>query len=531
MKTAIYARFSSDKQKESSIDDQVNICKVFAERQGLQIIAVHTDEGISGSTPIHTRIGGAKLLADAMAERFQVLVLEGLDRLSRDQVEQEQIVRRFEHRGIVILGVADGYDSRMGGRKIMRGVRGLINEIYLDDLRHKTHRGQKGQVERGYVAGGKSYGYDIIKSESGSQYQINEQQAETVRYIFEQYASGISAQRIAASLNNRGIASPRNNDWAVSAIYGSRNKGSGILNNELYIGRYVWNRSQWIKDPDTGKRQRFDRKREEWQVLDVPHLRIIDDDLWSAVQARMTPKANGTNAGAPNKTLFGGLMSCPHCNGAIIAINSRYYGCNTKKDRGTCIGVNIPREQVDARLLSVIKEELLSPKAISDIEREVKEFISRSNNDCSISDLKQKIAELDAAIEKLIDALTAVGISDAIKERLQKAEKDRAALKEELAKAQAPTISPSALNAEIRAQIKQLAIDLQSTLKQDTQAARRILAELFGKIQIQVEGGNIYAEYENATERLLMAASGVSRNVVAGAGFVNKKHRILLHKR
>jgi DNA invertase Pin-like site-specific DNA recombinase len=102
-----------------------------------------------------------------------VLIVESLDRLSRDQVEQERIVRRLEHRGIIILGVADGYDSRMGGRKIMRGVRGLINELYLDDLRYKTHRGQSGQVGRGYIAGGKSYGYDIVKTESGSKYVIN----------------------------------------------------------------------------------------------------------------------------------------------------------------------------------------------------------------------------------------------------------------------------------------------------------------------------------------------------------------------
>lgn len=531
MKTAIYARFSSDKQRETSIEDQCRGCLAYAERHGLTVVSTYADEGISGTMPLQSRQGSARLLADAYAGRFDVLILEGLERLSRDRVEQEQVIRRFEHRGIVIIGTADGYDSRMNGKKLHRGFRGIINEVFLDDLREKTHRGQLGQVHRGYVAGGKSYGYDIIKSESGSQYQINAQQAETVRYIFEQYASGISAQRIAASLNNRGIASPRNNNWAVSAIYGSRNKGSGILNNQLYIGKYNWNRSQWIKDPDTGKRQRFDRKREEWQVLDVPHLRIIDDELWSAVQARMTPKANGTNAGAPNKTLFGGLMSCPHCNGAIIAINSRYYGCNTKKDRGTCVGVNIPREQVDARLLSVIKEELLSPSALEQIEREVKRLCSDQSGADEVSRLKQEIAELEQSIAKLVDAVLQVGISESLSSRLKQFESKLESLKLELTRAQAPTISPSALNAEIRAQIKQLAIDLQSTLKQDTQAARRILAELFGKIQIQVEGGNIYAEYENATERLLMAASGVSRNVVAGAGFINKKHRILLYKR
>jgi DNA invertase Pin-like site-specific DNA recombinase len=533
MKAIIYARFSSDKQRESSIEDQANICKVFAEREGFQVLAVYTDEGISGSTPVHTRSGGAKLLADAVAERFDVLILEGLDRLSRDQVEQEQIVRRFEHRGIVILGVADGYDSRMGGRKIMRGVRGLINELYLDDLRHKTHRGQSGQVDRGFVAGGKSYGYDIIKTETGSTYQVNESQAETVRFIFEQYASGSSAQKIASMLNSRGIKSPRHNSWAVSAIYGNRNKGSGILNNSLYIGQYVWNRSQWIKDPDSGKRQRFERKKEEWKTTDAPQLRIISDELWNAVQARTAPKKDGGNAGAPARTLFGGLLTCPHCGGAVIAINSKLYGCNTRKDRGAevCQGIMIPRDQTDARLLSIIKQELLSPEAIAQIETEVKQFIGRNTKESDTAGLKAKIAELDSTIERLIDAISAVGISEGIKLRLTAAEKERAKLRDELDRAAAPAILPSVLSSEIRAQIKRITIDLQSTLKSDTQAARRILSELFGKIQITEKQGSVYAEYDNATERLLMSVNGVSLNVVAGAGFINKKRRILLYER
>jgi hypothetical protein len=82
----------------------------------------------------------------------------------------------------------------MGGRKIMRGVRGLINELYLDDLRYKTHRGQSGQVGRGYIAGGKSYGYDIVKTESGSKYVINDAQAKWVQFIFDQYVAGASAK-------------------------------------------------------------------------------------------------------------------------------------------------------------------------------------------------------------------------------------------------------------------------------------------------------------------------------------------------
>jgi site-specific DNA recombinase len=96
-----------------------------------------------------------------------------------------------------------------------------------------------------------------------------------VRWIFEHYASGWSCQRVAGELNRQGVRSPRGGTWAVSAIYGSPRKTSGILNNELYCGRYVWNRSQWLKDPDTGRRHRLTRPLAEWQTVDRAELRIV----------------------------------------------------------------------------------------------------------------------------------------------------------------------------------------------------------------------------------------------------------------
>lgn len=149
MRAAVYARFSTERQRESSITDQFRLCQAAAEGRGWAVAVRHADEGVSGSTPVASRSGGAALLADVLAGRVEVVVLEGLDRLSRDLVEQETIVRRLEHRGVRIVGVSDGYDSQSAARKLHRGMRGLINEVYLDDLRAKTHRGLEGQVVRG----------------------------------------------------------------------------------------------------------------------------------------------------------------------------------------------------------------------------------------------------------------------------------------------------------------------------------------------------------------------------------------------
>ncbi|HSP31764.1 MAG TPA: recombinase family protein, partial [Halomonas sp.] len=159
-------------------------------------------------------------------------------------------------------------------------MRGLINEIYLDDLRAKTHRGMSGQFDRGFIVGGKLYGYDIARDDAGSRYVINESEADVVRWIFRAVAEGKAFRAIALQLNADGIAAPRGGKWSVSAVYGSPVKGTGMLNNSLYAGVYVWNRSQWVKDPDSGKRKRIERPSAEWRRAEVPDLRLVDRETW-----------------------------------------------------------------------------------------------------------------------------------------------------------------------------------------------------------------------------------------------------------
>ena len=521
MRAAIYARFSSDKQKESSIEDQFTLGRKRALAEGFTVSSTYHDDGISGSLPVANRPGGAMLLADAMESCFEVLIIESLDRAFRDQVEQEQIVRRLEYRGIIVIGVSDGYDSRMGGRKIFRSVRGFVNELFLDDLREKTRRGMSGQVDRGYVAGGKSYGYDLIKTELGSHYEINEEQAKWVRWIFNNYAEGWSVQRISHELNRLNVLSPRGGTWAVSAIYGSPNKGSGILNNELYVGRYVWNRSQWVKDPDTALRKRLDRPKSEWKIVDVPDLRVVEQHVWDQCRARMDSSRarGGRGSGAPIKTLFGGLMTCPHCGGPIIAVNATKYGCANRKDRGisVCKGIMIRRDVVDKSLLNVLRDELLSPDAMAEIEEQVHTVIAdRKRTDKQASEsIRARMVELESEISRLVEAIADIGMSDALKSRLVAAESEKIRIQQAMEHSTSRKITP----AEITAHIRKTIFNLQIAMTDDTQRARKLISDLMGEIQIKQKGDSIYAEIDNAAEKLLLSSGGVFLNMVAGAGF------------
>src|SRR5207247_4055454 len=134
--------------------------------------------------------------------------------------------------GVRLIGAAGEYDPASGrGRKLLLGVRGAMHEAYLADLAEKTHRGIAGQLERGYHAGGLSYGYRSVVAgvnqrgePIGHRLEIDEAQATMVREIFARYAAGESCQRIAADLNARGVRGPRGGTWCVSALYGSPDK-------------------------------------------------------------------------------------------------------------------------------------------------------------------------------------------------------------------------------------------------------------------------------------------------------------------
>ena len=159
---ATYARFSTDMQRDSSIDDQRRNCLAFATRHGWPEPVHHfEDRAISGASK--ARPGYQDMLAEAERGGFDTLLVDDLSRLSRDDIETKTIIRRFKFRGLRIIGVSDGYDSDAKGEKIQSSMRGLMNEMYIDDLRDKVRRGMTGQAMKGHNVGGRCYGYQHVK--------------------------------------------------------------------------------------------------------------------------------------------------------------------------------------------------------------------------------------------------------------------------------------------------------------------------------------------------------------------------------
>jgi site-specific DNA recombinase len=216
---AIYARFSSQMQRDASIEDQVRLCKERAERDGWAIVETFVDKAVSGSTML--RPGLQRMMELAARGDFNVVILEALDRLSRDQADVATLYKRLSFHGIQIITIAEGEIT-----ELHVGLKGTMNQLFLKDLAAKTRRGLRGRVEAGLSGGGNSYGYEVVRRLGGDgqpvtgERTINEAEASVVRRIYEDFSKGISPKAIAKQLNKERIPGPRNALWRDTAIRG-----------------------------------------------------------------------------------------------------------------------------------------------------------------------------------------------------------------------------------------------------------------------------------------------------------------------
>ena len=348
---------------------------------------------------------------------FDVVVAEGLDRISRDQEHIAAFFKQMQFQGIPIVTVAEGEIS-----ELHIGLKGTMSSLFLKDLAQKTHRGLEGRVRKGKSAGGITYGYDVVRAVQGDgsittgERVINEDQAVVVRRIFQDYSHGLSPRAIAGHLNKEGVPAPRGT-WGASTIYGNWRRGTGILNNELYVGRLVWNRQRFVKDPTTGKRQARLNPPEDWIIEEVPELCIVPDDLWNGVKTRQkATRSDMIRDGLSRperahrvKHLFSGLLKCGCCGGGYTIVGKTHYGCANRRNKGTCDNrLSIKRADLETRVLSGLKDQLLDPNLIAEIvssyQKEYNRLTAETTKDKAISE--RELAKVIKQIDKIVEAIT-----------------------------------------------------------------------------------------------------------------------------
>jgi site-specific DNA recombinase len=326
MRAALYGRYSSEGQRDASIEDQFRNCETRAEKEGWQIVARYEDKGVSGTQDEKGRDGYAAMLKAAKARQFSVLLVDDLSRLSRDEAELILTRRKLLFWGVRLIGVSDGYDSDAKGHKIQATMRGLMNDIFLDDLKAKTHRGMSGQALKGYSTGSRVYGYRRVPIEDPTKTddwgrsaivavkrEIDEDKAQWVRQMFQWYADGRSLRWICSELNRLHVPTPGAQDrrkhpstiaglWFARRLAGGSATFTGILENSTYIGRVVWNRREWLTDPETKRKHARLRPDTEWITTEHAVEPIVSLPLWQAVRrgcraCAATPRGRRGGAG------------------------------------------------------------------------------------------------------------------------------------------------------------------------------------------------------------------------------------------
>jgi len=461
----IYARYSSDLQSETSIDDQARRAREIVVRNGGDPTKarVFPDSAISGASRV--RPGLDALLAAVDAGEIDVVITEDVSRISRDMADSAAIFKRLEYARVPLIGL-DGMDTSAKGGKLNYAFKSLMAEWYIDELRERTHRGLMGRHLAGFATGGVPYGFHTVPELDGSgqvrghKILIDEAVAPLAVRIFTEYRDGGAFHRIGRQLNREGVPSPRAGSkhkrfgWGTTTI-------RAILRNETSTGVWRFNEREWVRVPGTNKRRPRARPADEVITIERPELRIIDQELWAAVQEKLqavSKKRKGMGpvreAGTWKTTyLLSGVVTCAECGFPLTIYGSksgRYYRCNTHYAKGMCKStVSVREPDLRAACLDSIKSKLQSKEGIEYVRKQMAERLRNWSRtvDGDLAERRERLQRNEDRIKGLVRFIENGDHSDYVVANLRdleaQAKSDQAAIERLQRAAREPQRLPS----------------------------------------------------------------------------------------
>jgi site-specific DNA recombinase len=541
LRCAIYARFSSERQSPTSIDDQVRKCREHAQRNGWRVIDGHiyADEALSGAST--DRAGLQRLLAavDGAARPFDCILIDDSSRLTRRLADALNLFERLTFAGIRIVAVSQGVDSASPQAELLMSVHGMIDAVYWRELAQKTHRGMQGRALAGMATGGRCFGYRSLRGADQSvRLEVQPQEAAIVRRIFEMYSRGQSLKRIASQLNAEGVVSPQpqkgrvSRSWCTSSI-------RHVLRNRRYRGQTVWNTKRKLRVPGTGRRIYRHRPESEWVIRESPELSIVSDELFAVVERRFRVNKelwgdgnSGLARGQQKQVyLFSGLLKCSECGGSITLVGGRartsrsVYGCSLYAQRGAAVCKNdllIQRNELEQRLLRGLQERVLREEVIEYAVSRLRDELERRHEDlnASVKGLREEKQRIQTELKRLVEMVAVGDGSPSLMAAINERESRIRAITDQLIEP-GPGSLQEGLDS-LRALAFSRLTDLRTFLGGDATVheARALLAERFGKITLEpaFEGGK--AIYRAVGEVDFFGEEGFTR--VGGAGGQNR---------
>ena len=388
------------------------------------------------------------------------MLVDDTSRLARDTADAIRIVQQLTFSGIRMIFISQGLDTASEQAETLVAVHGVVDQLYIRELKHKIKRGLKGQLERGFHTGALTYGYRSVPVHDpsgrrdasgpvviGKRREVVPEQAEVIRQIYHWYLDGVSHPKVADRLNTTGIPAPRGTRWNKKLIH-------RILTNERYLGKQIWGQTSSERRPGTNQLVTRKLPRTQWQIVDRPKLRIIGDDLWHRVRARretvkQTLKLSSWRgrSGMYSQKLLVSLARCGVCGKAVSIVSSGHgsprYGCPNSWHNGqdACDNrMTVMAKVADPVVLEGLQNALLQPSMLRTITKAVSAEVSKALSSTP-SQQKALRTRRDGVERKLTNLVQAIehGIAlPAVREQITKREAELRQIDDDLAALQRP---------------------------------------------------------------------------------------------
>jgi site-specific DNA recombinase len=530
MRCAVYARKSTEEQI-ASLDVQVDEATRYIESKGWTVAPGHIYQDSAISRAEFKKRPGLIALLNALASgEFDAIVLRDDSRLGGDMHRTGLVVQDMVESGKRLFCYFEGNEITLDGAtdKIMMALRGFAAELEREKIAGRTREHLETKARKGYVTGGKCYGYDNERLADHVEHRINEAEAAIVREIFEAKAAGDGYKTITKRLNSRGVPSPSagkrgTGSWAPTMV-------REILLRERYIGWIQWGKA--AKTYRGGTKVRLESAAEDRIRAERPELRIVPQELWEQVQATMRTRSDTWKAGAVGpkpRHLLAGLARCTECGGPMKAVAAKFgsetvklYVCAHHRERGESVCKNTlrrPVAKVDAAVVDWLLASVLTEDVIGAVLLEVRQRIAarteapNAEREELETEAKRLRGELDRLVMALASGVESPTIATAIGEREKRLSEVRARL-------EVIAVAPSVLDLEVRRlerEARTRLADFQTLLSGNVAEGRRALEALFdGPLRFtptQTDDGRRYLIEGTAAVGSMFTTEGVPKGI------------------
>ena len=397
----IYARYSSDNQKEESIDGQLRECKAYAEKNGIQIVDTYIDRALSAKTDNRPRF--QQMIKDSASKHFEIILVWKLDRFARNRYDSAHYKNLLRKNGVKVVSITETISQGAEGILLESLLEGMA-EYYSVELAEKVTRGMmENALKCKYNGGTLPIGYKVDKEQN---YLIDEVTAPAVVLAFKSYAEGMSMQHIANLLNYQGIRTHRKTRLDVDSV-------ARMLHNRKYIGEYKF------KDVITPG--------------GIPA--IVDKELFELVQEKMKQnKKAPAKHKAEDEYLLTTKLYCGKCQCLMVGESGtsrtkfvhRYYKCVSVKHHKGCDKKTVKKAWIEDIVVDSIRRLIMNDETIEYLTDQALETFNKESTVLPI--LQKQYAQTLTAINNLITAMEKGIITPTTKERMEELEAEKSEL-------------------------------------------------------------------------------------------------------